>query len=106
MRARTTVAACAVVGVALLAGAAGLLTLVHHNLVVNIDAGAAARAADIAAQAAQGPLPTTLAVRGGEVALVQVVDANGRVVAASANCKAGHHHAPAPGQPSGHGNAA
>jgi signal transduction histidine kinase len=85
MRARTTLAACTVVGVALLAGAVGLLALVHHSLVATIDAGAAARAADIAAQAAQGPLPATLAVRGGEEALVQVVDVSGRVVAASAN---------------------
>ncbi|MDQ6726050.1 MAG: ATP-binding protein [Actinomycetota bacterium] len=85
MRARTTVAACTVVGVALLAGAAGLLALMHHSLVANIDAGAAGRAADIAAQAAQGPLPATLAVRGGEDALIQVVDASGRVVAASDN---------------------
>jgi signal transduction histidine kinase len=85
MRARTTVAACTVVGVALLAGAAGLLAVLHNSLVANIDAGAAARAADIAAQAAQGPLPATLAVRGHEDALVQVADASGRVVAASAN---------------------
>lgn len=85
MRARTTAAACAVVGVALLGGGAGLLAVTRHSLVASIDAGAAARAADIAAQAVQGPLPPTLAVRSGEEALVQVVDANGRVVAASAN---------------------
>ena len=85
MRARTTLAACTVVGVALLVGAGGLLVLMHHTLIANLDAGAAARAADIAAQAAQGPLPTTRAVRGSEDALVQVVDADGRVVAASGN---------------------
>lgn len=85
MRARTTVVACAVVGMALAVGAVGLLVVLRRSLVANVDAGAAARAADIAAQAAQGPLPAILAVRGSEEALVQVVDAAGRVVASSAN---------------------
>jgi len=85
MRARTTVAACTAVGVALVAGALGLLTILRHTLVANIDTVAAARAADIAAQANQGPLPLTLAVSGSEDALVQVVDASDHVVASSAN---------------------
>lgn len=85
MRARTTTAACTVVGVALVVGAVGMLLLLRRTLVSNIDDAAAARAADIAAQAAQGPLPAILAVRGGEDALVQVVDSRGVVVASSAN---------------------
>lgn len=85
VRARTTVAACGVVAIALMAGALGLVVVLRHSLVANIDAAAGARAADIAAQAAQGPLPPALAVRGGEEALVQVVDAGGRVVASSPN---------------------
>ncbi len=85
MQTRTTMAACTVVGVALVAGALGLLAILRHTLVANIDTVAAARAADIAAQSAQGPLPPTLAVRGSEDALVQVVDTGGHVVASSAN---------------------
>lgn len=85
MRARTTAAACTVVGVALVVGAVGMLLLLRRTLVSNIDDAAGARAADIVAQASQGPLPATLAVRGGEDALVQVVDSRGVVVASSAN---------------------
>lgn len=85
IRARTTAAACTVVGVALVVGAVGMLLLLRQTLVSNIDNAAGARAADIAAQASQGPLPPTLAVRGGEDALVQVVDSRGVVVASSAN---------------------
>lgn len=85
LRARTTVAACVVVALALAVGALGLVVVLRRSLVANIDAAAGARAADIAAQAAQGELPSTLAVRGGEEALVQVVDGGGRVLASSAN---------------------
>lgn len=85
VRARATLAACGVVGITLAVAAVGLVVVLRRSLVADIDATAGARAADIAAQAAQGPLPPTLAVRPGERALVQVVDGAGGVLASSRN---------------------
>lgn len=85
VRARTSIAATVVVGAALTIGAISLVAVLRHSLVQNIDDAATVRASDLSSLARQGRLPATLAVAGEEDALVQVVDAAGDVVAASAN---------------------
>lgn len=86
MRARTTLLAALVVGVALAAGAAILLLSLQDSLVRSGDAAAVARARDLAAVADAGGLPSTVSAPG-EDDVVQVVDSAGRVVAASANAR-------------------
>lgn len=85
VRARTTLAASAVVAAALLAGALATVTVLRRSLVANVDSTLRTRAADVASLLGEGALPPTLAVPGEEDALVQVVDPSGRVVASSAN---------------------
>jgi hypothetical protein len=85
VRVRTTVAAVAVVGLALLAGGVSLVAVTQRSLLSSVDDAARARARDVAALAAGGGLPATLADTGEETALVQVVDRSGRVLAVSAN---------------------
>lgn len=81
----TTVAAVAVVGIALLVGGVSLVAVTQRSLLSGVDDAARARARDVAALAAGGGLPATLADTGEETALVQVVDRPGRVLTASAN---------------------
>jgi signal transduction histidine kinase len=84
VRARTAVAATVVVGVALVVGAFGLVVLLRRSLVHDIDETAELRAADIAALTEAELLRESLpAAVDDEEALVQVVDAEGRVLAAS-----------------------
>jgi signal transduction histidine kinase len=85
IRARTTAAACVVVAGALVAGMVVLLAVLHRTLLDNVDDGARVRAQDVAMLVSGGDLPATLAVHGDEDAFVQVVDANGKVLAASTN---------------------
>ncbi len=88
MRARITLAAVVVVGLALAVAAVGLLNLVHHSLVANLDEAAEVVADDISSRYGTGSLPTVIPVRGGaedEDLLIQVVDAAGNVVASSEN---------------------
>jgi len=85
VRSRTVAAACVVVAVALILAAVVIVLALRRSLVRNLDSTARVQAEDVAALARQGHLPATLAVRGEEDALVQVVDAGGHVVAASAN---------------------
>jgi hypothetical protein len=85
MRARTTIAACIVVAVALAVGALLVLAVLRSSLRSGVDSAARARADDVATLIRQGNLPARLAVPGEEAALVQVVDASGQVIAASAN---------------------
>ena len=84
VRARTTVAAAAVFGMALLVAGVALVTLGRRSLVRQLDEVAEVRAEDIAALVRQGLLPATIAAPD-EDSLVQVADGDGRVVAASAN---------------------
>ncbi|MGH9186576.1 MAG: ATP-binding protein [Acidimicrobiales bacterium] len=84
VRARTTAAATAVVGLALAIAAISLVVLLRTSLVQHIDDVADVQAADVAALAAEGALPPTLATAGEDGATVQVVDETGRVIAASA----------------------
>jgi len=85
IRARTTLIASTVVGVALVVGAFSLLAVLRQSLADNLGHIAEVRARDVAAQVDQGNLPATLAVPGSESALVQVVDPNGQVIASSGN---------------------
>jgi signal transduction histidine kinase len=85
VRARTTAAACLVLGCFLIVASLGFTTVLRHSLVRAVDHAAKARAEDLAAVAAQGTLPPILASPGEEDTLIQVVDAAGAVVATSAN---------------------
>jgi signal transduction histidine kinase len=83
VRARTTLAATLILGMALLVGSVAMLTLLHRSLVRNLDDVADIRADDIAALARQGTLPPRLSLE--DDAAGQVVADTGRVVATSPN---------------------
>jgi len=83
VRARTTLAATLILGVALLVGSVAMLALLHRSLVRNLDDVADIRADDIAALARQDTLPSRLSLE--DDAAGQVVADTGRVVAASPN---------------------
>jgi signal transduction histidine kinase len=85
IRWRVTLAAVVVVGVALLAGAAGMITLLRRANEDNVRTAARLRAREIAAVLAAGQAPGTLAVDDDEEVLIQVLDASGKVVASSPN---------------------
>ncbi|MCU1353385.1 MAG: Signal transduction histidine kinase [Acidimicrobiales bacterium] len=85
VRARASVAAAVVFGLALLLAATGLLAVLHRSLLGSVDAANRNRAQDLATQVSHGGVPHTLSVTHEEDALVQVVDHGGRVVAASGN---------------------
>jgi signal transduction histidine kinase len=85
IRWRVTLAAVVVVGVALLAGAVGMITLLHRAHEDNVRTAARLRANEIAAVLEAGQAPGTLAVDDEEEVLIQVLDASGSVVASSPN---------------------
>jgi len=85
VRLQTTVAGCLVVGAALVLGSALLLASLRRSLESNVMAAARTRAEVVAGLAHDGRLPDVLAVGAEESAVVQVLDAAGRVVAASPN---------------------
>ena len=82
LRARLTVVATALVAVALLAGTILLLVALQRSLIAALDESARQRARDVAALVDGGQLPNPIPVAAG-TPLVQVVDAEDRVVAAS-----------------------
>jgi signal transduction histidine kinase len=86
VRARTTLLAAVVVAVALAAGAVILLLSLQNSLVRSGDATAVAKARDLAAVVDSEGVPSTVTAPG-EDDVVQVVDAEGRVVAASDNAR-------------------
>ena len=86
MRARTTLLAALVVGLALAAGAVILLLSLQNSLISSGDAAAVAKARDLAAVAEAGGLLSTVTAPG-EDDVVQVVDSAGRVVSASDNAR-------------------
>ena len=79
---RLTGAATALVAVVLVAGAVLLVTVLRHTLLATLDDTARQRAEGVAALVDSGNLPRTVPAAGGTV-LVQVVDGQGRVRAAS-----------------------
>jgi signal transduction histidine kinase len=90
VRVRTTVAAVAVVGVAMLVGAVVLVVVLRSTLTREVQAAARLRAEDVAAVLAAGAGSGAAgsgspAVDDADELLVQVLDEGGRVVAASTN---------------------
>jgi signal transduction histidine kinase len=85
VRARTTIAATLVVGVAAVLGGAALISVLRSSLVDDIDQVSEVRAADIAALARQGQLPSTITADQDEV--VQVLGSDGGVIASSENIR-------------------
>src|SRR6266508_1608201 len=84
LRARLTMLAALVVAGGLVAGAVLLAVSLERSLLAALDASARQRAQDVAALAGSDRLPTPLPVAGAGSVLVQVVDGEGRVLAASA----------------------
>ncbi|MEZ0070570.1 signal transduction histidine kinase [Streptacidiphilus sp. MAP12-20] len=84
VRARATLAACAVVAVALTVASLAMLSLLRANLRGNAEQSARVQAVAVAKLAADGRL-TKLVPLGRGTDFVQVVDAEGRVVAVSQN---------------------
>ncbi|MFJ6833173.1 sensor histidine kinase [Streptomyces sp. NPDC091209] len=84
VRARATLGATAVVALALTAASFALLGIVHANLQRTAKDAAAQQADTVGRLAAQGKLPDLLPLTHG-ADFIQVVDAEGRVVAASQN---------------------
>jgi signal transduction histidine kinase len=85
VRVRITLAAVLVVGIALAAGGAWLVRAQRNALTNDVETAARLRSRDIAATVADGKFPATLAIPRADENLVQVIDANGKVVAASPN---------------------
>jgi signal transduction histidine kinase len=83
VRARTTVAATLIVGVALVIAAVGLIMFVRRSLVEQIDTVGYVRAEDVAALARQNTLPADLAIAGDDGHVTQVVDDAGRILAST-----------------------
>ncbi len=84
VRARATLGATAVVAVALSAASFALLGILHANLQRNANDAATQQANTVGRLAAQGRLPDPLPLGHG-ADFIQVVDAHGRVLAASQN---------------------
>lgn len=85
VRVRTTIGATAIVGVALIIGAVVLVGVLRRNLYDNVQTAARLRADDVVALLEAGSRPEQLAVEDEDASLVQVVGADGRVLAASGN---------------------
>jgi signal transduction histidine kinase len=85
VRVRTALAATLVVGVALTLGGVVLLRLLAGSLRAGVDSSARLQADALATLAQRGNLPELLGARGDDTAFVQVVSADGRVLAASTN---------------------
>ncbi len=85
VRMRTTAGAVLVVGVALLAGSIGLLTLLDRTLTSDVRSASLARAQEVAAALETSGDPGSLAVGNVEEQLIQILDDRDVVVASSAN---------------------
>ncbi len=85
VRARSTFAATAAVGLALIIAGLAAVAIQRSVLIAAIDSSLVARADDVAALVEGGSVPVQLAVAGEDDALVQIVDSSGKVIAASEN---------------------
>ncbi len=85
VRARITLLATLVVGVALVGASVLLVALQRESLEDNVDATIHLRAADVASILASGSSPGSVTVSDDEIALVQVLDSAGQIVGASPN---------------------
>jgi signal transduction histidine kinase len=87
VRVRTTVAAVLVVGVAMVVGAVLLVAVLRDELTRQVATAARLRAADVAADLGSGAGPPGLAVDDAEDLLIQVLDADSRVIMSSPNVR-------------------
>jgi signal transduction histidine kinase len=71
------------VGTTLVIGGIGLLALLHRDLIQSMRSQAQVEAAGVEALASRGPLPNLVLANVPSVTVVQLVDANGQVIAAS-----------------------
>lgn len=85
VRLRTTLLATAVVAVVLVGAAYALVALQRRSLTDNIETTIRLRADDISGLLAAGTIPGSVTVADDEVALVQIIDSEGKVVGGSAN---------------------
>jgi len=74
-----------VVTVALVVGAFAMVSLERRSLIAAVDSALITRSDDLTALIVGGALPDPVTVRGDDLALVQVVDGRGAVIASSAN---------------------
>jgi signal transduction histidine kinase len=85
LRARLTALAMAVLAVALVSGVLLLIAAQSHSLTSNLDAGARRTAAQVSSYVTSGdPLPDPLPIGDGNTVVVQLINADGQVVGASA----------------------
>lgn len=85
LRARLTAAASVVIAAGMLLASALLLWRVHSSLVANLDAAVIQQARTVAVDSGNGALNRTLPNAGDGAATVQVVAADGTILATSAN---------------------
>lgn len=85
VRVRTTVAAAVVVGVSLVAGSVALVEILRHNLTDGVRDALELRAEELAAVLGSSGTPSDPAVGDPEDQAAQILDGDGKVVAASAN---------------------
>ena len=85
VRNQTTVVAAGVVSVALILAAFGLVGLLRHRLIDAERVAARVRADDVVALARTGTLPYPLSFPGEDSGATQVLDAKGKVIAATEN---------------------
>ena len=89
IRSRTTAAACLVVAVALVVTAFVFIIVMRRTLTENVQDTARARAEELAVLLRKTTLPVVLPDSGEKGAVIQVIDADGRVVAGSAQITSG-----------------
>ena len=85
MRLRATLAATAIVFLALAVAAFALVVLVRDSLTDNVDTSIRVRADDIESLLRRGAFPDSLAVADDEASVIQILDSDDRIVAASEN---------------------
>ena len=85
VRVRTTIGATLVVALALTMAGIAIAMILRDTMLGNVDASLRLRGSDIGAIIESGTLPDAVAIEGDEDAFVQIVDADGNVVAASSN---------------------
>ena len=83
VRVRTTLVATAAVGLALALAAWALVVILQRSLIGGVQNSLELRSADISSLASSGNLGTPPALPGRPAALLQLIDASGRVLAAS-----------------------
>ena len=85
IRVRTTLAATAIVALAIAASGVGLLRLLERQVVKGVDSGLRARLDELQASGRDLILPPTLPDTGDEGSIVQVIGTDGSVISQSAN---------------------